>query len=1152
MIRIGSDSTRRSHASRLFLSGASVVALCVMSAAAPAFAQDAAPAAQDDGSADDDGAIIITGIRGSLANSQNIKRNADTIVDAITAEDIGALPDRSVTEALSRVPGVAMNRFAGSNDPDHFSVEGSGVVVRGLTYVRSEFNGRDAFSPGVYGQAIGFQDVPADMLGSVEVYKNSTAEMIEGGLSGTVNMNLRRPFDKKGFFLGFSAEAVYTDMRKEWSPVFSIVGSNTWDTGIGRIGVLGAFSYSKLYTRADGVQISNFQTRDGTYAVGSNTSDVLLCRTPLPTSTDQFGNRPNIDAWLGTGANAAPSGVRQGDACLGAAPAGADGNADFRALSYAPLGGQFRTQEFDRTRKGFAGALQWESLDRRALFSAQYLRSDSGTEWGEHTFEAGSDLSEYNTFPAGCRPNTAGPLQGASPNQGRTPVAQCPINAAGRIVGASGTNWQGYPDGTTFPNYQYDSNNIFESGYITLPMGGWRGGNWDHVAQGGMEHTLTRRQVRENNVVNDAGFNFKFAPTERWAINVDAQHVWARRTQLDFSVTGSIFADQELDLTGNYPTITPHKPLTLSQTWASPSPALKAASDSEYFGNPRYTFWRSAMDHIEESTGEEWALKADVQYNFGDDSYLKHVKFGARYADRDQLVKYTTYNWGSLSEVWAGNAAWMDSTGTSSIAQHDWGDFFRGQAKAPPVGNYYTGDLINNYAGSVAVFQAAQAYAAANGGGGAQSWVPLASRPGVIAGTPFLPEDIQPVSESNKSAYAMLSFGNGDPLFGGVTLDGNIGVRFVKTDISSGGSLGFPSQQALNITDPYSVRCATRLPPPDAPPGTLPSTPGGVCTLGPARYAQLQAFATGITTPNTATNSYEYFLPSLNLKFGLAKDLILRFAAGRNLARASMADIRNFLTIGGGGGGSFQLTATAGNPFLKPAMSDNLDASLEWYFGGSGVGSVTLNLFAKNIHNFFYQNIEEIPLTSGGQTFSVFVRKPDNYNQTGKIRGFELSYSQSYDFLPGLLSGFGLSANYTYIDSKGLSNAQLVVGSRAPIGTPGNLPLEQLSKHNFNLQPFYEKGPVSVRLGYTWRSKFLLTASDVIFPYFPIYNDSSGSLDATVFFKVDDHFKVGVQAVNITNEVTKTLQQFTVDGLTGPRSYFMNDRRFHIILRGNF
>jgi TonB-dependent receptor len=1130
--------------SRLLRSGASVVALGVMALAAPAYAQD-----------EEEPTITVTGIRASLQNSQNIKRNSDTIVDAITAEDIGALPDRSVTEALSRVPGVAMNRFAGANDPDHFSAEGSGVVVRGLTYVRSEFNGRDVFSPGVYGQAIGFQDVPADMLGSVEVYKNSTAELIEGGLSGTVNMNLRKPFDRKGFFLGVSLEGVYADMREKWGTVGSLVVSNTWDTGIGRIGLLGAVSYSKLFTRADGLQVSNFQTRDGRYAVQSNTSDTLVCRNPLPSTSDSTGFPPSIPF------NGNVGGTVVGDPCVGTASGGPNNFLDYRPVSYAPLGGQFRTQEYDRMRNGVATSFQWESNDRRARFTAQYLRSEATTQWGEYTFEAGSDLSEYNTYPDGCRPNNGAP--------GGGPRAECPTNIA---------------------NYQYDSDGIFEKGYITLPVGGWRGNAYDpnnpqnsnnpnsqanvgdRLPHGGMQQTLTRRMVDESNIVNDAGFTFQFAPTDRWAFNFDAQHIWARRDQLDFSVTGSNFADQELDLTGEYPVVRPHKPrqLGLWATWSQNSPvssALANASDAEYFGNKRYTFWRSAMDHIEESTGTEYAVRADLQYNFLDDApFLKHVKFGARYSDRDQQVRYTTYNWGSLSETWTGNAVHMDEFGSAQASPHDWGNFFRGQTVAPPVGNFYNGDLINNYQSSVAFFQQIQGFAALNGGGGATSWVPLAGRARVLPGTPFLPEDIQPVSEVNKSAYVMLSFGSTDPIFGGVTLDGNIGVRYVNTDTVSQGNIGFPTQQALGINLPYLTipagpggvpaavagRCDPVIPPAPAPQVAGPQR--GVCLLGPAGYAALQAFANGAyTNVTTAENQYDYFLPSLNLKFGLAENLILRFAIGRNLARASTNDIRLFRTITGSGGTSdFQLTGTSGNPFLKPAISDNLDLSLEWYFGGSRVGSLTLNAFAKNIHNFFYQAIDQQTLTNNGQTFNVFIRRPENYNETGKIRGFEVAYQQTYDFLPGFLSGFGLSANYTYIDSTGLSNSQVFAGTRAPIGTPGNLPLEQLSKHNFNIQPFYEKGPISLRVAYSWRSKFLLTASDVIFPYFPIYNAATGTLDATFFVKLNDNVKIGVQGVNLTNEVTKTLQQFTTDGRLGPRSYFMNDRRFHLILRGSF
>src|SRR5688572_21713927 len=248
--------------------GGSLFAIGCLLASAAAHAQDDASAASAaDAAAEDENAIVVTGIRASLENAQNIKRDSETVVDAITAQDIGALPDRSVTEALQRVPGVSINRFAGSNDPDHFSVEGSGVVVRGLSFVRSEFNGRDTFSTGVYGQAINFADVPSELLGSVEVYKNQTAEMIEGGLSGIVNLNTRVPFDDRGFHFAFSGEMNYGDFQEDWSPTANLLVSNTWDTEAGRFGLLANFSYSQVLSRADGLHVTNFQTRDNTQVI---------------------------------------------------------------------------------------------------------------------------------------------------------------------------------------------------------------------------------------------------------------------------------------------------------------------------------------------------------------------------------------------------------------------------------------------------------------------------------------------------------------------------------------------------------------------------------------------------------------------------------------------------------------------------------------------------------------------------------------------------------------------------------------------------------------------------------------------------------------------------------------------------------------------
>ncbi|MGN6589438.1 MAG: TonB-dependent receptor [Sphingomicrobium sp.] len=1162
---------------RALRSGVSFIAICAFAATTPAIAQttttngsisNSTSPTQPDTAAnttapaattDQRNAIVVTGIRQSLRSAQQIKRNSDTVVDAITAQDIGALPDRSVTEALQRVPGVAINRFSGTSDPDHFSAEGAGVTIRGLTFVSSQFNGRDTFSTGVYGQGINFQDVPAELLGSVEVYKEETADRIEGGLSGTVNMNLRLPFDNKGFHVGYDLEANYGDLAKKWAPVGSLLVSNTWDTGIGRIGLLGAFSYSQLFTRSDAVRVSNFQTRNGTYSdANASGAGTGLCREPLPTSSDAFGFPPVVP-YAGV---ATP--------CLGTQPAGANGFADYAGLEYAPVGGQFQTETHDRKRRGIAAAAQWQSNDRRALLTLQFLNSKATERWGENTMGVGSDLSEYNTFPLGCQQNGNGPgSNGVGTGKTR---AECHVNSNGQFFFANNAQGQGYNPlaGQSFPNYMYDSNNMFESGYITLPGSGWRtsssGSSTTRVPTGGMQQSLDARQVNDRNIVQDMSANFKFSPTPHWDINLDAQYVKARHDTLDMEISSSNFADQFIDLTGKFPAVTPHKPNTLSATWAAPNPAMVADTDAQYFTDPRFTFWRNAMDHIEHSRGHEWAFAGDVAYNFLDTvPFLKQLKFGARYSDRQQDIKYTTYNWGSLSEVWSGNPVELDQVGVpqGAVQTYTWDNFFRGQTPTPPAALFYGGNLIDNYNQAVLFAQSVQAAAKATGST-ATSWVPLASRPGVIAGTPFLPQDIQPVGQKTDDAYVMLRFGQDEPLFGGVRLDGNIGVRYVRDNLTSSGAFGI-NQSLLGITAPFNAttdpvtgvvtpgRCDASIPPPPAP--QVPTVPGGICNIGPAAYAQLQAWAgtSTSTIPNTAINKYHYWLPSLNLKFGLTRDLIFRLAASKDFARPALSDIRNFLTIGLDSNGN--PNSSAGTPFLKPITSDNFDATLEWYFGGSHVGSLTFDVFYKGIHNYIFSSTVARPITNNGITESVLVRAPANFTGTGKVKGFEISYTQTYDFLPGFLSGLGLSANYAYVQSRGVPNSFLNGGSAVntpSVGVSGNLPLAQLSKHTINIEPFYEKGRFSLRVAYNWRSKFLLTESDVIFPYFPIFQKAYGTVDASAFFTVTPWLKVGVQAQNLTNSVTETVQQFTTSGLQGPRSDVMQDRRYSFIVRGSF
>jgi len=220
------------------LSASSVLAL----AAAPAIAQEAPPASGTGtvANAPDAGEVVITGLRGSLASAQNIRRNAAAVVDSIVAEDIGKFPDNTVADALQRVTGVQVSRGRG---------EASGVDIRGLPNIATFINGREVFTG--TGRGVALQDIPAELLAGVDVYKTTTSDMIEGGLVGTVDIRLHRPFDFKGLEVAASGRAIYSDQRKKWSYLGGGLVSDRWETGAGEFGVLLGASYNKRLYRDD-------------------------------------------------------------------------------------------------------------------------------------------------------------------------------------------------------------------------------------------------------------------------------------------------------------------------------------------------------------------------------------------------------------------------------------------------------------------------------------------------------------------------------------------------------------------------------------------------------------------------------------------------------------------------------------------------------------------------------------------------------------------------------------------------------------------------------------------------------------------------------------------------------------------------------------
>lgn len=235
-------------------------------------------------------AILVVGKRASLVSAQEIKRERVEIVDAIVADDINKLPDFNVTDALSRVTGVQVLRDRG---------EGSGVAIRGLTQMETLLNGREVFTAGT-GRNIDFADIPSEMVAGIDIYKTSSADHIEGGIGGTVDMRTRRPFDFAENELSVSARAIYGELAKKSEPQFSMLASSRWQTESGNeFGFLLNAAVQKRAWREDQKSSGNPTSRSDiisgqTIVVPSSTSETTSAGYRERTAVDAvFQWRPN-------------------------------------------------------------------------------------------------------------------------------------------------------------------------------------------------------------------------------------------------------------------------------------------------------------------------------------------------------------------------------------------------------------------------------------------------------------------------------------------------------------------------------------------------------------------------------------------------------------------------------------------------------------------------------------------------------------------------------------------------------------------------------------------------------------------------------------------------------------------------------------------
>lgn len=318
------------------------------------------------------------------------------------------------------------------------------------------------------------------------------------------------------------------------------------------------------------------------------------------------------------------------------------------------------------------------------------------------------------------------------------------------------------------------------------------------------------------------------------------------------------------------------------------------------------------------------------------------------------------------------------------------------------------------------------------------------------------------VVQENYAGYLQADFSAGP-------VRGNIGARVVQTHLRS---------QGFNVPG----NCAAA----DAFPCDFPSGYGWV----------------------TYTSTHTNVLPAFNIAYDLAPDLVLRGAASETIAYAPYNQLAPYFEAN-----DTVLTAAAGNPNLSPYKSVNFDESIEWYFAPGSV--LAGSLFYKDVKNYIINQAVFVQRINGSWTLPGYLNSTGNaqiaagmctaaglcnYSVTSPVdgghatvNGFALAYQQQ------LPMGFGLRANYTY------SNAQTSSGQAMPYN----------SLQSYSLSPYYENGPFSASISYSWRSGYL--AGGYVAGAAPTNTDSYKNLSAQLGYAINDNWSLNLSGLNLLN-----------------------------------
>ena len=262
----------------------SALGLVILAPASMAFAQTAA----DSGQLEE---VIVTGIRQSLDVSLEQKRKATDLVEVITAEDIGKMPDKNIADSLQRVPGLTTSSSGategGFDENDRVSMRGTNpsltqTLIDGHNVAAGDWFVLD--QTGTVGRSVSYTLLPSELVGEVVVHKSSEASLVEGGVAGSVDIITRKPLDfTKPLTLEVSAGAVYADLPAKTDPQLS--GLFNWQDSDKNFGVLLQGFYEKRHLERQGAELLGYDTIAPGSAIALQ--DPNLSGVQYPTDIDE-------------------------------------------------------------------------------------------------------------------------------------------------------------------------------------------------------------------------------------------------------------------------------------------------------------------------------------------------------------------------------------------------------------------------------------------------------------------------------------------------------------------------------------------------------------------------------------------------------------------------------------------------------------------------------------------------------------------------------------------------------------------------------------------------------------------------------------------------------------------------------------------------